>query len=193
MMVTSGCTTTTTSTNDGGTSTTDSGTDSAADSATDDASTDDGGSDAGACLGDNGSEPYCGPTGEGNDDAGADAAAPVCQFECSTAKTNFKKEVANAINECLNKGDGGACDTSLKPCVEEALPKACDDATAKTFCEPLVAKCGDAGAEAFTQTQCEAVAKALNTTGRESFTFCLTEGGDQCLVDAKTCIDQLTQ
>jgi hypothetical protein len=213
MMVTSsGCSSTATNTDGGATPTTDSGTDSSSDSST----------DAGpACLGDNGNAPYCGPAGEGGDpdagdDAGEDAGgtadggnAPVCPYECRSAVDSFKKGVATAINDCLNKGAANACETSLKTCVEQALPKACDDATAKTFCEGLVAKCsgdagngggddagdaGDAGASTGTLTQqkCESFVKALNAKGRENFTSCMTEG-DVCVGDADYCIDLFKQ
>src|SRR5688572_5027240 len=92
MLVTSGCSSTPTSTGDGGTTP---GTDSGSETSTE-ASTDSGP----ACLDDTGNAPFCGPAGEGGDppDAGDDAGdagdggtadagpnSPVCQYECTTA------------------------------------------------------------------------------------------------------------
>jgi len=177
LVVATACNTTSTSTdNDGGTPVNpDSG--NSTDAAGNSEGGGDGGGDAGACLGTDQTAPFCGPEVEG-----MDSGVPAkCTTECDSVSALFKGGVAAEISACLDKlpdpTQEGACNTGLPGCVTDAVAKACDDPTAAEFCATT---CGaDSGVEdaGFTQRECEAVAKALSTQGRETFTNCAAESG----------------
>lgn len=180
---TSACGTTTTATD------TDAGTD---DPTADDSGTDGGSSDgsagdgssstdasdaAVACLGTDGTAPFCGPEIEG-----VDGGPPAkCQFECSNVSKIFKTGVAVEISACLDKDVPdptveGACFAGVAPCVEGALAKACEDDTAAAYCTTLLAGCGDA-APVPSQADCIGVVSALSAAGKTSLSDCTAEGG----------------
>lgn len=196
-----GCSTTQTSTDAGTQPANDSG--GSGDVTTNDSGGGDTGTDSGpTCLGDKGPAPVCfaTPVGEGDggldaDDAGGDAGVDAkCAYECDRVSMYFKKDVAKAVNDCLDTAP--TCEGGVPDCVDKALPKVCDDSTAKDFCTPLVQGCqvdgGDAATTPLTQAACEAIAKALTTEGRTAFTVCVSDEGLGCDL-AGDCVDQIKQ
>lgn len=144
----------------------------------------DGGGDAGSCLGSavtEGGNPDCTAS---TDDGGTGAK---CVTGCTEASTNFKAEVAKAVNDCFNSGSflgEPACEGNIT-CGREAVAKACPDPMMEAICAGVIAQCHLG--QAITAEDCNQVVSALNVTGRTAFTSCVNSSGDcsGCLEHAR--------
>jgi hypothetical protein len=142
-----------------------------------------GDAEAAACLDDKGESPSC---------AAVDAS---CSTACQHYLPNFKKGVARSIISCLSglptcEGAG----TAIANCVQLALAASCQDTTATDFCTPVVESCKptDGGTSPLDITECVDLVTGLNSTGRASFTTCVTEGTPgYCGPTPSACIDSL--
>jgi hypothetical protein len=191
LMSTSGCTTTSATTDGGATQPTG---DSGPDSTTE---------DGGACLGDS--------VVEGGDAASYDCSQSTCATDCTNVQGAYRAGIAQDAVQCIlalpTCESGGA---EARKCAEDALAKACDDAAATSLCTKLVADCtapSDAGYDAdastadagsgaaFDQASCVALVRALSDEARTTFTSCVTEGAGAgngfCKTDPVTCLDAL--
>jgi hypothetical protein len=132
------------------------------DSGTKDGSAKDGGDAAApaACLDD--SAPAAQPACPG--------AGGECQMACDSFATDYKKGLSADIRKCLTSA---ICMNDTTQCADKALAKACADPTAATFCTPMVTGCKASNpADTITQASCEALAKGLTATGRNTLKDC---------------------